>query len=92
MINIENITPDTAKELVTILSFCEEEILNNIPNQTITKLNELAAYSKKDYFINENKLLKDQEISQATKELLQQIYYQYINENNPIEDMLEKEN
>lgn len=91
MINIENITPDTSKELLTVLSFCEEEILNNIPNQTITKLNELAAYSKKDFFINKNALLKDQELSEETKLILTNLYYEYIS-NNDINDMLEEEN
>ena len=91
MINIENITPDTSKELLTILSFCEEEILNNIPNQTITKLNELAAYSKKDFFISKNALLKDQELSEETKLILTNLYYEYIS-NNDINDMIEEEN
>ena len=91
MINIENITPDTSKELLTVLSFCEEEIINNIPNQTITKLNELAAYSKKDFFINKNALLKDQELSEETKLILTNLYYEYIS-NNDINDMLEEEN
>lgn len=91
MINIENITPDTSKELLTVLSFCEQEILNNIPNPTITKLNELAAYSKKDFFINKNVLLKDQELSEETKLILTNFYYEYIS-NNDINDMLEEEN
>ena len=47
-------------------------------NQTITKLNELAAYSKKDFFINKNALLKDQELSEETKLILTNLYYEYI--------------
>ena len=91
MININKLTPDTSKELLTILSFCEEKIINNIPNETLSKLNELASYSKKDYFINKNKLLKEQEISEETKLLLSDLYYEYIS-NNDIDNMLEEEN
>ena len=88
MINIDKLTPDTSKELLTVLSFCEEEILDNIPNQTIQKLNELASFSKKDYFINKNKLLKDQELSEECKDLLVDIYNSYIENINTKEYMV----
>ena len=52
MIDIDKLTPDTSKELLTVLSFCEEEILDNIPDNILNELNELASCSKKDYFIN----------------------------------------
>ena len=88
MISIDNLTPDTSKELLTVLSFCEDEILDNIPDNTLNKLNELASYSKKDYFINKNKLLKDQEISEECKELLVEIYNSYIENINTKEHMI----
>ena len=63
--NLDELTPDIAKEVLTVLSFCDEEILNYIPDLIINKLNGLAAFSFKDYFLAEDKLLKDQNISEG---------------------------
>lgn len=88
MIDIDKLTPDTSKELLTILSFCEEEILDNIPDNILNELNELASCSKKDYFINKNKLLKDQDISEDCKKLLVDIYNTYIENINTKEHII----
>lgn len=88
MIDIDKLTPDTSKELLTVLSFCEEEILDNIPDNILHELNELASCSKKDYFINKNKLLKDQDISEDCKELLVDIYNSYIENINTKEHII----
>jgi len=92
MISINKLTPDISKELLTVLSFCEDEILDNIPSQLMKKINELASYSNKDFYINKNKLLKEQELSEECKELLTDIYNSYIENDITVKDIINEEN
>lgn len=75
---IENINNDIAKECLLILSYCDKRFVNNIPCEVLITLNELAANSLKDFYIDKNKDLIEQNISTECRELLSYIFYQYM--------------
>ena len=89
MINIEKLTPNTSKELLTILSFSDKEILDKLPEELIKKLNYLSSYSKKEFYINKNKDLIEQDLSEDCKELLGEIYNSYIDNEITLNKMLD---
>lgn len=76
--NIEKqISSDVAKETFTVLSFYNKELLDDIPDSLLRFLIDLAADSNKDYYIDKNKELSDQNLSDECKDLLATIYYIY---------------
>jgi len=73
---------DICKEVFMILSYLDNELLNKIPNKFLKFLTDQAADSNHDFYINPNKDLNEQDISEESKDLLALIYYSYIaNEN-----------
>ena len=75
---LEQINCDVAKEFLTILSYCDSSILKAIPKEVLEKINSLAADSLKDFYVNKNKTLNDQNMSKQCKELIRLIYFTYI--------------
>lgn len=69
---------DVSKEVLTILSYFDNRLLQKIPFNVLNKLKELAADSKLDFYINIEKDLEKQEISEESKDLISLIYYIYI--------------
>lgn len=67
-----------SKEVLTILAYCDESIIRKIPSSFFKELVEYAADSKEDCFIDPNKTLDKQNISEKSKDLLALIYYSYI--------------
>ena len=73
---------DVCKEVLSILAFFNNDIIEKIPARILIKINELAADSKLNYYINKEKGLLDQDISEKSKDLIALLYYSYIaNEN-----------
>lgn len=81
---------DISKETLTFLSFFDSNIIKKIPDNLFSKLCNLAADSKKDFYIDKNKKFKDQKISEECKDLLSLIYYDYIAEEDEKKEILEK--
>lgn len=74
----KNINADTAKELLTIISYCDNEFIDSIPDYVLQNLNNLASTSTKDFYIDKNKSLIEQNISEDCKDLLSIIYFTYM--------------
>lgn len=78
---------DVCKEVITILGFFNIDIIEKIPSKILKKLNELAADSELNYYIDKEKHLIDQDISEKGKDLIALLYYSYIateNEKNEL--------
>ena len=79
---------DTAKELLIVLSFCDENFIENIPSYVIQNLNVLAANSQKEIYIEKNKSLLEQNISSVCKEFLSILYFVYMTDSNYKDEIL----
>lgn len=80
---------DTCKQVLTVLAFFEKSILKKIPSKAFINLNNLAADSKKDYYIDKRKDLLGQNISEEAKDLIALLYYTYIADGNEKNELLE---
>lgn len=69
---------DICKEVYTMLAYFDTDLLNKIPDNVLRKIVELASESEKDVFVDAEKNLQDQNISEESKDLLSIIYYNYI--------------
>jgi len=73
---------NVCKEVLTILAYTDNNLIEQIPDKVFKKLQEYAADSKIDFYINEEKDLKDQDISEECKDFISLLYYSYFaNEN-----------
>lgn len=86
----EHLNSDTAKEVLTVLSYYNEELLKNLPDEIIKELTSLAADSDKDYFIKKDKKLIEQNLSEDCKDLLAIIFYNYQTDDKEKEELLNK--
>lgn len=77
MENINNLGT-ISKEVLTILSYCDEDIINKVPNSLIKELVNYAGGSKVECFLLPEKKLEEQNISKEAKDLISLIYYSYI--------------
>lgn len=78
---------DVCKEFLTILAFCDTDIIKKIPSKILKRINELAADSELKCYIDRKKDLIDQDISEKSKDLIALLYYSYIateNEKNEL--------
>lgn len=80
---------DTCKEVLSILAFCDEEIIKKIPTQVMRKLMEIAADSEESYYIEKNKKLCEQYITEESKDLISLIFYSYIADENEKKELLD---
>lgn len=69
---------DISKEVLTVLSYWEIDLINKIPNSLMNELVDYAADSKKECFIDTNMSLQEQNISEESKDLIALIYYSFI--------------
>ncbi len=86
----EHLNSDTAKEVLTVLSYYNEELLNNLPDELIKELTSLAADSNKDYFIKKDKKLIEQDLSEDCKDILAILFYNYQTDDEEKEKLLNK--
>lgn len=73
----EKLDNDLAKELLMILSLCDDDFINNIPDNIFMKINELASLSSKEYYFEKEKSLLEQDITEDCKDMLSLLYYMY---------------
>ena len=71
---------DVYKEVLAVLSCCNSDVIEKIPSKVFKKLTELAADSDKNYYIDSQKSLAEQDISEECKDLLSIIYYTYMSD------------
>jgi hypothetical protein len=81
---------DVAKEVLTVISNYDEELLNKLPDELLKELSDLAADSEKEYHLKENVLLKDQDISEDCKDILAILYYNYQSNEDEKNELIEK--
>lgn len=78
---LENVDKDLAKELIVLLSYLDNEFVDNIPDEIITKYTDLAADSDKDFYFDASKKLNEQDISEDCKDLVALLYHMYAIDN-----------
>ena len=69
---------DTAYETLYILNHCDNEFITKIPIKILNNLHEIAKNSSKKVNLLPNKKLKEQNISDETKDFISGLYYTYI--------------
>ena len=84
----ERFNSDVSKELLTMLSYCDNSLISNIPENVIENLTESAADSNKEYFVNKNKSLMEQNISSECKKLIALLYFTYMTNDEEKEELL----
>ncbi len=80
---------DVCKEVFTILSFFSNDLLDKVPNTVIEKIGFLAMNSDADFHIDRRKSLKEQNISEESKDFISLIYYNYIADEKEKGELLE---
>lgn len=80
---------DVYKEVLTILAYFDDELIKKIPDNVFKNLKELAADSEADFYINTEKDLENQNISEASIDLISLIYYDYIADENEKRKIME---
>jgi hypothetical protein len=84
----EKFSNDIYKELLTILSYCENSLINNIPKGVIQEITDYAADSDKEYYVDKNKSLLEQSISDECKDLLGIMYFMYAADEKEKDELL----
>lgn len=69
---------DVCKEVLTILAYFNVELIEKIPDKVFKKLKEQAKDSKADFYIDTEKSLDEQNISEECKDLIALLYYNYV--------------
>lgn len=79
---------DTAYETLYILNHCDKEFITKIPIKILNNLKEIAKNSSKKFNLLPNKKLKEQNISDETKDFISGLYYTYIADKNEKKEIL----
>ena len=69
---------NTAYETLYILKHCDKSFVSKIPNQILKNLKQIAKDCSKKITLLPNKKLKEQNISDETKDFISGLYYTYI--------------
>lgn len=83
---------DLFKEALTVLAYLDNNIIEKIPTHVFEKLKELAADSKKDFYIDTEKGLAEQNISEECKDLISLIYYDFAADEDEKKEILKSWN
>ena len=57
---------NVCKEVLTILSCCDNDFIEQIPSKVFKELIDLASDSEEEYYLNPNLELENQEISECS--------------------------
>lgn len=68
---------DLAKEILTILPYLDDKFVNSLSSDLLAKLTDLAADSTKDFYIQKDKKLNEQNLSEECKNWLSLLYYEF---------------
>ena len=69
---------NTAYETLYVLKHCDNSFVSKIPNQILKILKQMAKNCSKQITLLPNKKLKEQNISEETKDFISGLYYTYI--------------
>ena len=69
---------NTAYETLYVLKHCYNSFVSKIPNQILKNLKQMAKNCSKQITLLPNKKLKEQNISEETKDFISGLYYTYI--------------
>lgn len=69
---------DVAKETSYLLTYFEPDFVSKIPDSFLNELKELSKQSNKLFYIDGNKSLTEQNISDGAKDLISLIYYNFV--------------
>lgn len=83
---------DVCKEVLTVLAYFNENLIEQIPNKTLQKLNEFAANSNISFYIDIEKGLNEQQISEECKDFIALLYYNYIADENEKKELSKRWN
>lgn len=83
-----NISCDVAKELLIVLSYCDNIFIQKIPRDVLLKISDLAADSNKKFYIKRDKSLIEQNLSDECKDLLSELCYMYVIDEKYREELL----
>lgn len=85
----EQFNSDLAKEFLAVISFCDSSVLNKLPDDLLKKISDLAADSTKDFYLDKNKKLDEQNITEECKDLIGTIFFMYLIDENEKTKMLD---
>lgn len=69
---------NTAYETLYVLKHCDNSFVSKIPNQILKNLKQMTKNCSKQITLLPNKKLKEQNISEETKDFISGLYYTYI--------------
>lgn len=69
---------DLSKEILTILPYLDDKLVNGLSKDLLANLTDLAATSTKDFYIQKYKNLSEQNLSEECKNFISLLYYQYV--------------
>lgn len=90
MMNTKEIDKDIAKEILTIILYTSREIQDKIPEKVIKELTNLAADSKKEIYLEKNKIIYEQPISKEALDYFSVIYCLYVADIKEKDDIINK--
>lgn len=79
---------NTAYETLYVLKHCDNSFVSKIPNQILKNLKQMAKNCSKQITLLPNKKLKEQNISEETKDFISGLYYTYIATQQEKKDIL----
>lgn len=75
-------------EVFAILSFLNVDLIDKIPDNVIKRIGNLSTNSNTNFYVNKEKKLNAQDISEESKDLISLIYYTYIANENEKNELL----
>lgn len=82
------VNSDIAKEFLTVLAYCDDSFVDSIPDYVLKKLNDLAADSIRDFYIDMSKSLEEQDLSSECRDLLGELYFMYMVDSDDKKEIL----
>ena len=87
---LRNVSCDVSKEFLMVLSYCDNVLLERIPKDVIVKFRDLAAESNKEFYIKDDKSLREQDLSSECIDLLSELYFMYVLDSNSKKELLKE--
>lgn len=67
---------DLAKEIITVLAYLDDSYMDKISDEVLSKLNDMAADSTLNVYIDLNKKLSEQDLSDECLDFIAGLYYE----------------
>lgn len=67
---------DLAKEIITVLAYLDDSYMDKISDEVLSKLNDMAADSTLNVYIDLNKKLSEQDLSDECLDFISGLYYE----------------